>query len=53
MAGAAAALVSFAEASGLLEELAGVSVSAKHVERAAEALGGAISAAERDGEAFA
>ena len=53
MAGAAAALVSFAEASTLLDELAGVAVSAKHVERATEALGDAISAAERGREAFA
>ena len=37
MAGAAAALVSFGEASTLLDELAGVEVSAKHVERGREA----------------
>ena len=53
MAGAAAALVSFAEARSLLDELAGVQLSAKHVERAAEALGRAIAAAERGREAFA
>ena len=53
MAGSAAALVSFAEASSLLDELAGVAVRTKHVERAAEALGRAISAAERGREAFA
>jgi len=40
MTGSSAALVSFAESSALLHELAGVEVSAKQVERAAEALGG-------------
>ena len=53
MAGAAAALVSFAEARSLLDELAGVPVSTKHVERAAQALGRSIAAAERGQEAFA
>src|SRR5262249_42054332 len=38
MTASAAALVSFAESSGLLHELAGAEVSAKQVERAAEAL---------------
>ena len=49
MTGSAAALVSFAEASGLLAELAGVQVEAKQVERVAEALGRKIAAAEREG----
>ena len=49
MTGSAAALVSFAEASGLLAELAGVRVEAKQVERVAEALGREIAAAEREG----
>ena len=47
MTGSVAALVSFQESSGLLQELAGVEVSAKQVERAAEALGAEIDAAER------
>jgi hypothetical protein len=47
MTGSAAALVSFAESSSLLHELAGVEVSAKQVERAAEALGTEIAADER------
>ena len=47
MTGSAAALVSFAESSALLHELAGVEVSAKPVERAAEALGGEIADDER------
>jgi len=42
MTASAAALVSFAESRGLLQELAGVNVSAKQVERAAEALGAEI-----------
>ena len=42
MTGSTAALVSFAESSALLHELAGVEVSAKQVERAAEALGAEI-----------
>lgn len=41
------AVVSFQEGSQLLEELAGVSVEAKQVERAAEALGAEIAAAEK------
>ncbi len=41
------AVVSFQEGSQLLEELAGVSVEAKQVERAAEALGSEIAAAEK------
>ena len=47
MTGAAAALVSFAQASGLLDDLGGVRVSPKHVERTAEALGRDIAARER------
>src|SRR6266851_2363484 len=39
MTGSSAALVSFEESCALLRELAGVVVSAKRVERAAEALG--------------
>ena len=39
MTGSAAALVSFEESSALLQELAGVKVSVKQAERAAEALG--------------
>ena len=46
MTGSAAALVSFEESSGLLHELAGVEVSAKQVERAAEALGAEIAVDE-------
>ncbi len=42
MTSSAAALLSFEESSGLLHELAGVEVSAKQVERAAEALGAEI-----------
>jgi uncharacterized protein UPF0236 len=42
----AAALVSFAESRGLLQELAGVNVSAKQVERVAEALGAEIAVDE-------
>ena len=49
MTGSAAALVSFAETSDLLAELAGVRVDTKQVERCAEALGREIAAAERDG----
>ncbi len=41
------AVVSFHEGSQLLEELAGVSLEAKQVERAAEALGSEIAAAEK------
>ena len=47
MTGSTAALVSFEESSVLLQELAGVEVSAKQVERAAEALGAEIAADER------
>jgi hypothetical protein len=47
MTGSVAALVSFAESSALLRELAGVEVSAKQVERAAEALGVEIAEDER------
>lgn len=47
MAGHAAALVSFAEASDLLGHLAGVDVDAKAVERSAEALGRDVTADER------
>ena len=46
MTGSAAARVSFAEASALVSELAGVRVGAKQVERAAKALGREIAAAE-------
>ena len=47
MTGSAAALVSFEESNALLHELAGVEVSAKQVERAAEALGAEIATDER------
>jgi hypothetical protein len=47
MTGNAAALVSFVESSGLLQELAGVEVSASQVQRAAEALGAEIAEDER------
>ena len=47
MTTSAAALVSFQESSGLLRELAGVEVSAKQVERVAEALGAEIAADEQ------
>ena len=47
MTASAAALVSFEESSGLLRELAGVEVSSKQVERAAEALGAEIAVDER------
>ena len=46
--GLAAAHVSFAELSGLLRDLADVSVSARQVERTAEALGAGIAADERE-----
>jgi hypothetical protein len=46
MTGSAAALVSFEEGSAMLHELAGVEVSAKQVERAAEALGAEIAGDE-------
>jgi len=44
----AAAAVPFAQAAGLLEELAGVRLTVKRAERAAEASGTAIAAAARD-----
>lgn len=47
MVGAVGAMVSFAESHELLHELAGVDVSAKHVERVAEALGREIAEDER------
>jgi len=47
MTASAAALVSFEESRGLLHELAGVEVSAKQVERVAEALGAEIAVDER------
>jgi hypothetical protein len=47
MVGLAAALVSFQESAELLRELAGVPVSAKQVERTAEALGREIAEDER------
>jgi hypothetical protein len=47
MTGSVAALLSFEESSALLHELVGVQVSAKQVERAAEALGAEIAADER------
>ena len=48
MVGTAAALVSFAEGSALLGDLAGLPVPAKQVERTAEALGREIAADERE-----
>jgi hypothetical protein len=47
MTASAAAVGSFEESSGLLRELAGVEVSAKQVERVAEALGSEIASDER------
>lgn len=47
MIGSTAAVVSFTEGSQLLEELAGVHVDAKQVERVAEALGAEIAADEK------
>jgi hypothetical protein len=47
MVGTVGALVSFQEGSALLQELAGVAVDAKQVERTAEALGEEIAADER------
>jgi hypothetical protein len=47
MVGQAAALVSFAESSALLADLAGVTIDAKGVERTAEALGRQIARDER------
>ena len=48
MVGLAAAMVSFAEGSELMQDLAGVPVDAKQVERTAEALGREIAQDERD-----
>lgn len=48
MVGLSAAMVSFAESSELMRELAGVAVDTKHVERAAEALGAEIACDERE-----
>ncbi len=48
MVGLAAALVSFAESSDLLRDLAGIPVDPKQVERTAEALGREIAQDERD-----
>ncbi len=48
MIGRVGALVSFAEGSALLRDLAGVPVSAKQVERTAEALGRAMAADEEE-----
>jgi hypothetical protein len=47
MTGTVGALLSFEEGSALLQELAGISVDAKQVERTAEALGKEIAADER------
>ena len=47
MIGTVGAMVSFEEGSHLLQELAGVTVNAKQVERAAEALGGEIAEDEK------
>jgi hypothetical protein len=47
MSDKAAAAVPFAQAAGLLEELAGVRLDVKRVERAAEASGAALAAASR------
>ena len=47
MVGKSAAMVSFAESSALLHELAGLAVDAKQVERTAEALGREIACDER------
>src|SRR5262249_26138966 len=47
MTGKAAAAVPFARAAGLLEDLAGISLTAKRVERAAEAEGTALAVASR------
>ena len=49
MVGRAAAMVSFAEGSELMQELAGVPVDPKQVERTAERLGREIAQDERDG----
>jgi hypothetical protein len=52
MVGAAAGSVSFAEASQLLEELAGLEIDPKQVERYAEALGAEIEVDEREHVVF-
>lgn len=52
MTGSAAGRVSFAEASDLLGELAGVRIGAKQVERTAEALGREIAATEGEAGGF-
>ena len=48
MVGAVAAMVSFQESSQLLEELAGVDVGAKQVQRSAQALGEQVAGYERE-----
>ena len=48
MVGAVGAAVSFDEGTGLLHELAGISVPARQVERSAEALGEEVARYERD-----
>jgi electron transfer flavoprotein alpha subunit len=48
MTASTAALLSFEESRGLLQEWAGVKISAQQVERAAEALGAEIGADERE-----
>jgi hypothetical protein len=48
MTASAAALVSFEESRGLLHELAGVQISTRQVERAAESLGAEIAGEERE-----
>ena len=53
MTAAAAARVSFKEASTLLDELAGLALDPKQVERTAEALGRAIAADQRTGRKVA
>ena len=53
MVGTAAACTSFAEASALLADLAGLRIGPKQVERTAETLGREIDAAERSGQVFA
>ena len=53
MVGTASARVCFSEAAALLNDLAGLRISANLVERAAEALGCEICAAERSGTVFA
>ena len=50
MVGAVASMVSFQESSQLLEELAGVKVGAKQVQRSAQALGEQVAAYERQNQ---